>query len=260
VATTAFVAASTRLRLAGNTTYFVSNSGNDVTGNGTSGNPWATLQKAINFVVTNVDISGFVVTVQMIDGSYAGFSVNQPYVGGAGGNVVVQGNSVTPSNTLVTSAVQCDTGGEVSIQNMKITSSVHCLNVGQDAVVLVGTGIIFGTAGGNHVNNGIGIVRFGTSYIIAGSAVGFHWASQSNGLISVNSGSVITLTGAPSFNTFAIATECGVIACNGITFSGTATGVRYSVTANGVIATGTGNPNFLPGNASGTASSGGQYN
>jgi hypothetical protein len=44
-----------------------------------------------------------------------------------------------------------------------------------------------------------------------------------------------------------------------VTFSGNATGARYSALLNGVLYTGGGGANYFPGNAAGSTGSGGQY-
>jgi hypothetical protein len=61
---------------------------------------------------------------------------------------------------------------------------------------------------------------------------------------------------------FANAVTTGVIVAPGASFSGAAgaSSLIYSATLNGVIETDSGNPNFFPGNVSGTTATGGQYN
>jgi hypothetical protein len=70
----------------------------------------------------------------------------------------------------------------------------------------------------------------------------------------------VTLTGTPAFATaFAYASIAGIQAWNGTTFSGSATGPRYSVAGNSVVNTAGGGANFFPGNAAGSTATGGQY-
>ena len=77
-----------RWRLAANTTFNVATTGNDTTGDGSSGSPWATLQQAIDFVANSVDLNGFTVQINVGAGTYAGFTALVPWVGAvAGGSV-----------------------------------------------------------------------------------------------------------------------------------------------------------------------------
>jgi hypothetical protein len=70
----------------------------------------------------------------------------------------------------------------------------------------------------------------------------------------------ITITGTPAFTgEFALARRVAAIQCNGNTFSGSATGVRYLADNNGVIFTNGGGATYLPGDSAGSTASGGQY-
>ena len=70
----------------------------------------------------------------------------------------------------------------------------------------------------------------------------------------------ITLTGTPAFSgAFAKAFDAGTLNISGCTFTGSATGPRYSATGNGVIDTAGAGATYLPGNAGGSVATGGQY-
>ncbi len=58
-------------------TYYVATNGNDTTGDGSSGNPWATLQKAVNTMVAGD-------TTIVKDGTYAGFRATESKSGSSG--------------------------------------------------------------------------------------------------------------------------------------------------------------------------------
>jgi hypothetical protein len=97
-----------------------------------------------------------------------------------------------------------------------------------------------------------------TSYAIVGSAP-THLEITLGGTV-YSLGATITLTGTPNFsNAFAQATDCGVIRLGPTTFVGGATGKRYNATTNGVINTNGAGATYLPGNAVGTATTGGLY-
>ena len=73
-------------------------------------------------------------------------------------------------------------------------------------------------------------------------------------------GSTVTLTGTPAFSAgFARADLTGMISSYGNSYSGSATGPRYSVATNGVIFVNGGGANAFPGSSSGSVSTGGQY-
>jgi len=74
-----------------------------------------------------------------------------------------------------------------------------------------------------------------------------------------NNSKIVTVTGTPTFNTFATSGNRGEIEAVGTTFSGAATGTRYAVSGNAVISTAGGGANFFPGSGAGSAATGGQY-
>ena len=97
-----------------------------------------------------------------------------------------------------------------------------------------------------------------TNFSIVGGAAQLIRA-LTGGIVSVVT-STITVTGTPAFTTFAQA-EGGVISFYSptTTFSGSATGARYSATLNAVINTFGGGANYFPGNAGGATGTGGQH-
>ena len=60
----------TRIKLAAPTEFYVATTGNDVTGNGSVGNPWATCQGAYDTLFRAYDFAGMPVTVNVADGTY----------------------------------------------------------------------------------------------------------------------------------------------------------------------------------------------
>jgi|ERR1035437_5432372 hypothetical protein len=64
-----------RTILTADTAFYVATTGNDSTGNGTSGAPWATPQYANDIICAQYDLNGFDCTVQIGNGRYAGFSM-----------------------------------------------------------------------------------------------------------------------------------------------------------------------------------------
>lgn len=70
----------------------------------------------------------------------------------------------------------------------------------------------------------------------------------------------VTLTGTPSFSAaYARADSLGLFRSNGMSFSGSASGTRYTVDSNAVIYTAGGGATYFPGSLLGLVLNGGQY-
>lgn len=124
------------------------------------------------------------------------------------------------------------------------------------------SGIEFGavTSGYSHINASQGsIIEATGNYAIAGGGsahMQVHWA----GHIEV-SGKTVTITGTPAFNTaFALGSRIGTIDAPGNTYSGPATGTRYTADLSAVLFTNGGGANYFPGNVAGSVATGAQYN
>ena len=225
-----------------------------------------TIQKAVDVVVNDLDLGGYNLKIQVADGTYDTPVVLRRAAGN--GAVSLVGNLATPANvTIGTSA-----------------AGAHCVLAVNDAVWVlkgfrlsaVGSGasgicaatgakiryeqIEFGTCSGAHVASGTGAtVDIGGSSTISGGA-SCHWSASDGGRIRRVASVVVTLIGTPAFALrFADATQLGALNVSGVSFVGTAAGMRYLAAANGVIYTGSGGANFFPGSIAGSCSSGGQY-
>ena len=264
-----------RIKLGANINFYVSTTGNDSTGNGTSGSPWATLQKAANYVQTNYDLNGYTVTVNVASGTYAGVTVNGAFVGATASNSFqFLGNTTTPTNVIIsTSTADCfkaDFGAVFAVAGFQVTCSGghNGIYADHNSGIIINGNMNFASCGGNHVASSDGswtgfatgsgaAGSSGISYTISGGAAS-HVAAWENGRAYV-ANCTVTLSGTPAFSTaFAYAFSCGVIPCGGDTFSGSATGSRYYATANGVINSAGGGSSYLPGNSAGTTATGGQ--
>jgi hypothetical protein len=251
-----------REQLTANRTYYVRTDGSD--GNNglanSSGGAFLTIQKAIDTVAA-LDLSIYNVTIQVADGTYGGaVVVSGPWIGS--GTVTLQGNTSTPANALLsTGANDCITvltGGTLTVTGFKLTNSGAFLLHASPGSIRFSL-LTFGTCGSQQVRvtDGGRIMATG-NYSIDGGA-GNHWSAVGNGIVRVQS-KTITLTGTPAFSTaFANADLSSTVLVNGNTFSGSATGTRYAATNNAVISSGGAGSTYLPGNAAGSTSAGGQY-
>lgn len=257
---------NSRIRLAGNLTLYVSTTGSDSNNGLSAGAPFLTIQKAINVLQQNYDLNGYTATVQLADGTYtAGAICSGQFTGN--GTVIIQGNTVTPTNVVIsTTNSQCliaQYGAQVQIQYLKLqtTTTGYCLMAREYGYIAVGGGVTFGAAASGYahaISQYFGKIVFTGPYTIAGSTSNHWYAASSHGEI-IAAGLTITITGTPAFGTFAAAGDLSSIICIGNTFSGSATGTRYSALNNAVINTSGAGANYLPGNVAGLISTGGQY-
>ena len=257
---------SGRQILASTTNFYVSPTGNDSTGNGTSVAPWLTLQHAYNYIAQNVDIAGQQCLVNAADNTnYAPLLANIPTVGGP---VIFIGDTTTPTNCVINSTSgDCFSGmGNGISLFVKGFSTISNTGSGDGGVsALSGANV---TINGNmnfgptaslapQIYAGLGgVMNFTTAaYSINGNA-NQHICAQNGGIINMGA-QAVTLNGTPAYGSgFAEVDVGGIIVCPGLTFSGSATGPRYAANTNGVIQTNGGGPNFFPGSSAGTTNNG----
>lgn len=250
--------------LSADRTYYVRTDGSD-TNTGlanTAGGAWATLQHAADVIFGTLDLGGHNVTVQVADGSYAeGVSVVGAQVGA--GRVVFSGNAGAPGNVIVTSGTHytfsAEAGAFLTIRGMELRATANgCLMASRGAKIYF-SNVRIGAAPQHHIRaEDQGQIFAEGDYAIVGSTGQSHWNTVGGGVIRVQS-RTITLSGMPNFpNGFAWATTCSAIFGNSNTFSGAGTGPRYTAESNGVVLGG-GVAAYLPGDAAGTATTGGEY-
>jgi len=261
----------TKLLAAGNV-YVNNSTGNDVTGNGTSGLPWATQQHAANVVQSSYDLNGQVMTINVEAGTgtyTAGVQLSGPIVGSTGpGSLIIKGASSGTTAVSIGSGncFVATNGAQFTVNGFTLTASGSG-NVGNAIVaesgtqVAIGSDIVFGVCGNNHISAQNAGQVTGSSYSITGGALA-HW-NESKGIIVVGGGT-ITLTGTPAFSvTFANGALGGLIESVGETFTGSATtpsNVRYNVALNSVIYTNGQAGTYFPGTGTtGATATGGQY-
>ncbi len=253
--------------LTANRTYYVRTDGSDAnTGLVDSlGGAFLTRQKAYDVIAGTLDLAGFTVTVQIKDGTYTGgVIIAQPWTGG--GAVMFQGNSGTPANVLVstTSAdcyqATCPLPGTLTIKDQKLqtTTAGSGINLGGAGRISY-QNINFGACAAAQLQtSGPGKIACTGNYSITGGGTN-HMLATAAGSIQIGAFTV-TLSGTPAFSgSFAQSSSSAGIDAAGTTYSGSATGVRYSAVLLGWIYVGGGGANFFPGNSAGSTSSGGQY-
>jgi hypothetical protein len=257
-------------------TYYVSTTGNDTTGDGSSGSPWATPEYAFTFISMNVDLSGFTAEVKLADGTYPGFTINgdlHHHI--TGGHVWLHGNDTNPENVILNGtsweAFGVGKGAIFFISDMKVQSTVTMVLVSLGTMVLgrpamggYGGRLLIGRSQGAswayllHAYSG-GRIQDGTTSGIeidtgGVSAGGIAFAYES-GQILLDAG--ITINGNHTWLTAGFkATDHGHISLfstPSITGGGTITGKKFEIDRGGNIQRGAAQPlSALPGTVDGT--------
>jgi hypothetical protein len=251
--------ANTRELLTANRTYYVATTGNDTTGDGSSGNPWATIQHAYNIIVATLDTAGYTVTIQVADGIYtAGLSINKSWSGG--GSIYILGNITNPENiniTTVTSAfnITCLLPAIIYIYGFTLSSTTFGINHGGIGQIRINNIRFNAMSYGLYCAVKTAIIYCEDSqYEIFGNMNEF--ALSVNGTISIHRMDII-LTDTPNFSVaFVRAQRLSEIYAVGLSIiSGSATGKYYSIESNSVLSLGS---TTLPGDTAGTTATGGQ--
>jgi hypothetical protein len=249
--------------LTANRTYYVRTDGsNSNTGLvDSSGGAFLTIQKAVDVVAT-LDMGGYQIIIDIGDGTY-NEDVTLKNVPGfaSAGDIVIRGNNGTPANVVVNSTTACFSASGVSncvwdIIDLKMVSG------GYGILATIGSNVRFGNVNFGACTSGqvvcsSALVTCISNYSITGNSA-LHWYCDNQGTILVAT-FTITLTGTPAFSTgFVFCFNQGAIQCNAMTFTGSATGKRYTVSMNSTVYAGAG-ATYLPGNAAGSTATGGQY-
>ena len=252
---------SVREKLTGNRSYYVRSDGNDANNgrSNTSGGAFATIQMAVD-TAASIDLGIYDVTIYVGVGTWAS-GVTLKTLTGAG-TVIIRGINSNMTDTVINTVGLCFTGnyrGTYSLQHMRITNtfSSSCIQITGAGATLKWGFVDFGPSAGAHV-----VVIAGAyaeaigDYKISGSAVNHLGAYEVAAARII--GVTVTITSSPAFTSFITAQRIGSALVTSTTFSGTATGKRYDCQGNGVLYTNSG-ATYLPGDAAGTTSTGGQY-
>lgn len=244
-------------------TYYVRADGNDSNDGlaNTSGGAFRTKQKAVD-TVAGLDIGIHNVTIQCGPETATNTTVLKSIIGA--GLVIIVGNEATPSNCTVTVAGgNCFEAlfaqGRYAIRGFKLQTTGSGSGIRNYGTNVTFQNIDFGACATAHIWGESNCYMEATGpYTISGGSAR-HWFSTLGSLIVV-ANKTVTLTGTPAFSSaFAIASRNAALLINGNTFSGSATGTRYIASFNAAMDVAGGGASYLPGNASGSLSTGGQY-
>jgi hypothetical protein len=264
------LAEDVRNALTANLTVYVATTGSDTANTGLSAaSPFATLQKAYNFISNNFDLQGFTPTIQLADGTYTTQLVINGSPTGRPQSIAVVGNTTTPANVILDmTAADCIqvTNAFVTVSGMELrtTAGLSCIAALEGSDVTIGPGMRFGASlTGTQLYSAPGKIHLNNSYAIVGSA-GYHWHVRVGGRIDTPFGGaiVITLSAGLNFaNGFAGLNFAQLFIAPGtLSFAGSAaTGMRFFSHFGGRIESGGLGYRGFPGNAEGLRETGGQY-
>lgn len=265
----ALVANGLRPALPGPTTIYVATTGNDTTGDGTVGNPFATPSKAWTYIGT-LDTHGFPVIMQLADGTYPGLNASNGALGQpfGGGTLTIQGNLSDASKVVISdpsfAMVVPSAVSAITVQWLTVTGNGNALILTSQGTLNVAGNMIFGG------NTGLGaVVGFGNAAQIFFSATATVNANF-NVFFGVYNGAYMDLNGTPSVTAsgsltmsqcFAFASNLSILDNGGGAFSasGSFSGVRYASDSNSVINSEGGGSTLFPGTSAGTTANGGLY-
>ena len=267
--------------LRANRTYYVRTDGSDSNDGlaNTSGGAFLTISKFFQ-VLASLNKNGFTVTCKIADGTYSISQTIQIADGIGSGSVVIEGNTTTPANVVITSSANIvyfdkRTPTPIELKGFKFTNTGSNSDVTFLNLLLGFTtfkNIDFGatTTGSlvsqSHITVAAGAVCIPVgNYTISGKAA-FHILVSNLSLFRDNyillppgTSFTLTLIGTPAFTYFLYCFGGTYAVSSSLqTISGSATGIRYGVELNGVISTG-GGASYLPGNSAGSTATGGQY-
>lgn len=267
--TPAGLRSATRERLSANRTYYVRTDGSDSNTGlvDSSGGAFLTINKAVSVVCDTLDFAGYTVTVRVKDGTFTGgLAISRVWTGGP---LIIEGNTSTPANCIIstTSLDAISIGGmglpaPLTIKGFKLqtTTTGYGINAFAPGAVTF-QNMDFGAvaAGYDHViSTSACSVTLSGNYTISGGAAR-HYNAATQGIITAVS-MTVTVSGTPAFSSaFAAAASSGVVTAFGQTYSGSATGARYSATLCGIVNTLGGGASYFPGNSVGATATGGQY-
>lgn len=265
--------------LTGSATYWVSNAGSDSNNGLSQGSAFLTLQHAFDFIGSNIFIqNGFPIVIQVADGTYSGATISLlPKGDSSGGKFILRGNLAAGTNVTINNTASAQ--GSNNCINQFAGHPFFQMQFFQMAIATDnGIGWLCNVEGGSliefdnitWINNGSGPAWSPISANLDGCQVnvvngtltgGKAW----NSIIELSGASQGNFTGAfalangtPSFATASIyilndfALQLGVPGGAPLTFSGSATGLKFFLAFGGEInIDGTGDFNFIPGNAAG---------
>ena len=252
--------------------WYVSPAGNDASGDGSSSNPFKTIQYAINYVSSNFNLDTYPGYIRLSSGvfdedvtlvKYQG-TTGSMYITGEGQTTLIKGSvtGAASSGSYTISDVIVQYAGRTTPGSSSYTALF--LNTGS-SVRISGLRIDMTNADISHARNGMwtigGPLTIDTGCEITGRGTRAMYVL--GGAINLYRDLAVNVEVASSFIQ---AAKMGVFATNptangGVNpvITGACTGKRYAAPTISIIDTGGGGPEYFPGTVAGTLSPGAQY-
>lgn len=204
--------------------------GSDSTGDGTSGNPWKTLQFTWDTVHATIDGRGHDLTIEQAGTDTGGLSATGTIPGVATVNITING-------ALTTAAIGISAGSGARIQiggSGSISGATFGLSCQEAIVRLAGVSMGVASQAKMIAAEGGQIVIYDDYTDGAGNSAS-HWEVNESGNIIIFPNATITQNGA-AYTQFALVYINGAVKCDTATFTGTpSTGQMYNVSAGGGV-------------------------
>ncbi|MDG9927415.1 MULTISPECIES: hypothetical protein [unclassified Pseudomonas] len=248
--------AGLREQLTANRTYYVRTDGNDSnTGlaNDAAG-AFLTLQKAVD-VIAALDTGTFTPTIVLGSGEFES-AIGKDPTGASAVPIVGQGPANTTLKRTAASGNAFQGGTKFTLSNLTVTApsgTARCIASLPGQIIGV-SNVAFGPCGAYHMDASGGIINC-SSYSITGGGLVHAYAASGGRIIAA--GITVTITGTPNFSLgFAFADVMGLLRLNANTYTGSATGKRYTSNNGSVIYVAGAGSTYLPGSTDGTVSGG----
>ncbi len=288
IATTAFVsgsvASAARTRLLADTTFYVNSSTGNDSNLCTLAAPCLTPQRGWDYVADNYDANGHVITIQLTGTAFTSGIKTSKCVLGANspGSVAILGAGATATTTAVTITVNgadvFNFGGptvgynagntfgctQATVAGIKCvtTTSGNCVIASGGGVGITvgasGSPMEFGSVAENHIVGAHNAwIIGGTNNLVSGGGV-THVTAESGARVALHN-TTETITGTPAFSTaYAFANTGATLYMDAMTFTGSATGVRWLAFSLGALYTLNDSATYIPGSTAGAAVFGGK--
>jgi hypothetical protein len=257
--------AESRVKLTEDTTYYVRTTGNDSTGDGSANDDahaFATPQGAYDYLLANIDAAGYFIKIKMAAGTYTSVSKRRTtdefsadttvltlnaLVPGAS-CVEFEGDGTTPTNVVWDQTTAAGTAVYVAVADgifrfegiaLRGTGGGNTTAFFQNTnAVISWNDLDFGEFGAYHYHGGAGsLLKCFGDYTISGGAKVHVWLEGWS--CWDNETHTVTITGTPDFSTcFVQIDRSSMVFEYSVTYTGSATGVRYRINDFGGVAHG----------------------
>ena len=256
-------ALAARTRLSGDVAFYVSSTGSDTTGDGSSALPWATIGKVYAHAQKNLDLAGFAVNCYLQDAYTTGDILVGPLAGAKGPHSFVIRGTADDRSRMFSGYVYAQNGAQCRLRYLQAQPSFGSCVVVTDGVVEFGD-ININTFGNGPMFNAAGprakVRQVGPCTLVGVASCRHVFIAEMGAHIELPES--FDIAGAPAWTSAFVQADLGG-RIDGTGFScgaGAATGSRYTAASLGIVftgaAAGSSDPNFYPGSLPGSSAGG----